>query len=248
MSEAPDRPGKLAVGLLGPLELMVAGRAVPLATGRLPTLLAVLAMAAGGPVPVDRLAAALWGGEAQPGIARRSVQTYLARLRAILPAGSIDTTPVGYLLRVDPDDVDALRLLRQLDAAAGAPDRDTERARLAGALALWRGSPFEGLDSDWLARTEAPRLLERYLSGLERRVDLDLQAGRHRELVPELRQLTGRHPLRESLWVRLLAALDRGERHAEALAEYQAVRARLADELGVDPGPQLRRAHADLLA
>ncbi|HEX8928841.1 MAG TPA: BTAD domain-containing putative transcriptional regulator, partial [Actinomycetota bacterium] len=137
---------------------------------------------------------------------------------------------------------------RLLDQAATAPDRATERDLLVEALALWRGTPFDGVRSDWLERTQATRLQERYLAALERRIDLDLADGSPAGLAAELGGLTGRHPLRESLWARLLVALARSGRPAEALERYQAIRVRLAEELGADPGPELQRVHADLLA
>jgi DNA-binding SARP family transcriptional activator/tetratricopeptide (TPR) repeat protein len=235
--------GKLTIGLLGPFEVALDGRPVELTTGRLRTLLAVLALSAGRPVSVDRLATALWGDD-PPDNARRSVQTYLARLRSAIGAEKITTGPTGYRLRVDPDRVDALRFTRLLDQA----DQATERDRLAEALALWRGNPLTGIRSDWLERVEAPRLTERYLAAVERRIDLDLADGHHHELVVPLEELVVPHPLRESLWVRLLLALDRSGRHAEALERYETIRVRLAEELGTDPGPELRQVHADLLA
>jgi DNA-binding SARP family transcriptional activator/Flp pilus assembly protein TadD len=237
----------LTVGLLGPLEVSVDGRSVELTTGRLRTLLAVLAMSAGQAVSVDRLAAAMWEGEL-PADARRAVQTYVTRLRGVLGPELIATSPAGYVLRAEPEQVDALRFLRLLDAAAGTAEVSAEEGLLAEALRLWRGTPFAGVESGWLQDAQAPRLVERYLAGVERRVDLDLAAGRHGELVAELRGLTARYPLRESLWVRLLVVLDRCGRQAEALERYGMVRVRLTEELGVDPGPDLQRVYADLLA
>jgi DNA-binding SARP family transcriptional activator len=152
------------------------------------------------------------------------------------------------VLHAEPDQVDALRFLRLVDAADAAPDVRTERTRLEEALALWRGVPFEGLRSGWLADMEAPRLVERYLAAVERRADLDLAAGRPGPLVGQLGELLARHPLRESLWLRLLVALHRSGRRAEALQRYQVIRVHLAEELGVDPGAELQRVYADLLA
>jgi DNA-binding SARP family transcriptional activator len=236
-----------SVRLLGPLYAAVDGRTVELPTGRLMTLLAVLAMSAGKPVPAERLADFLWADE-QPGNARRIVQTHLARLRTALGAEAISTTPHGYTLRANPEDVDALRFHRLLDAAAGAPDRTVERGRLGEALALWRGLPFEGINSDRLHRMEAAALLERYLAAVERRVDLDLAAGRTSELMPQLQELAEAYPLRESLWVRLLTVLGHCGRQAEALERYESIRVRLADELGVDPGSELQQTYTALLA
>jgi DNA-binding SARP family transcriptional activator len=237
----------LTVRLLGPFEASVGGRSVTLTTGQPRTVLAVLAMSADQTVSVDRLAAALWNDD-QPCSARRTVQTYVARLRTVLGAATIGRTANGYVLRTDPDRVDTLRFLRLLKAAAQATDTTKERARLDEALALWRGNPFDGLRSDWLAHTHAPRLVEPYLVAVERRIDLDLAGGLHMALIGQLRELTARHPLREPLWVRLLAALDGCGRPAEALQQYERIRVRLAEELGTGPGPELQQIYADLLA
>ncbi|HEU4422167.1 MAG TPA: BTAD domain-containing putative transcriptional regulator [Pilimelia sp.] len=236
----------LSVGLLGPMEVTAGGRQVVLTTGQLRALLAVLALSAGVPVSIERLADALWE-EDLPANARRSVQTYVTRLRALLGPTAIRTTPSGYALDVLPDQVDALRFERELHAASRAPDGAAERTLLHRALRLWRGEPFQGLQSRWLQESEAPRLVERYLVAIERRVDLDLAAGQTAELVPELNRLIARNPLRESLWVRLLRVLEQQGRQAEALIRYESVRARLAEELGVDPGPELSQIHRELL-
>ena len=235
------------MGLLGPLQVSVAGRSVDVPAGRLRVLVAVLALAAGQTVSVSRLASALWGDD-PPADARANVQTNVKRLRRVLGAELIVTRTGGYLLDVEPDQVDALRFVRLLDGAAAAPDRVTERDRLIEALRLWRGAPFEGVRSEWLEQTQAPRLQERYLAGLERRVDLDLADGRIGDLAAELGELTVRHPLRESLWVRLLKALERSGRPSEALERYQVIRVRLAEELGTDPGPELQQVYAGLLS
>jgi DNA-binding SARP family transcriptional activator/tetratricopeptide (TPR) repeat protein len=240
-----ESSGGPVVKLLGPFEVFVGDRPVTLTTGRLRALLAVLAMSAGRSVPVDRLASALWGNDL-PANSRRAVQLYVTRLRTALGTAMITTGPSGYTLCTKSDNVDALRFLRLREAATADPA--TERVRLDEALALWRGTPFDGVPAGWLSDTQRPRLQEHYLTAVERRIDLDLSGGQHRELVPELAELAARHPLRESLWVRLLVALDRCGRQAEALERYETIRVRLADQLGTDPGPELRRAHADLLA
>ena len=195
----------LTVGLLGPLLVSMAGRPVELPAGRVRTLLAVLAMSPGLTVSADRLATALWG-EDPPGDARANVRTNVRRLRRVLDAGLVETRRSGYVLGIGADQVDALRMVRLLEEAAAAPDRAAERARLVEALALWRGTPFDGVRSDWLEQTVSPWLQERYLAGLERRVDLDmaLGLGRGHDLVAELDELATRFPMRESLWARLL--------------------------------------------
>ena len=230
--------------MLGPFGVLADGKPLDVSAGRSSALLAVLAMSAGKVVSIERLADMVWG-EDLPANARRSVQTYVTRLRSVLGADTISTSGAGYVLNIDEDDVDALRFLRLLDRA----DRDpaTERQRVTDALELWRGNPLEGVQSAWLADYERPRLLERYLSGLERRIDLDIDAGRAAELVAEVRDVAGQHPLRESLWARLIVVLDRSGRQAEALECYETIRSRIAGELGVDPGPELQRIYADLL-
>jgi DNA-binding SARP family transcriptional activator/tetratricopeptide (TPR) repeat protein len=238
----------LTVELLGPMRVSVAGRPVELPAGRLRALLAVLAMSAGRTVPTDRLATAVWGAD-PCGDPRANVRTNIKRLRRALGTGAdlVAARPGGYLLAAEPDHVDALRFGRLLDEAAATPEQGAERSRLAAALALWRGTPFEGLRSDWLEQATAPALLERYLTALERRVDLDLASG-SRPDPAELTELVDRYPLRESLWVRLLRVLDSAGRPAEALERYETIRRRLAEELGADPSPELRQVHADLLA
>ncbi|MDN3357774.1 AfsR/SARP family transcriptional regulator [Actinomadura sp. DC4] len=242
-----SEPRTLSVGLLGPFTVAVNERPVSLTAGRLRALLAALALSAGRVVSVDHLAAGVWADEDSPANVRRSVQTYMARLRSALGAGAIGSTPAGYVLRTDPERVDALRFVRLLNAASAAPDGVAGRPRLVEALKLWRGTPFEGVPSGLLEKSEAPWLLERYLTALEWRLDLDISAGRHGDLVVELCELTARYPLRESLWARLLVVLDRSGRRADALARYETMRTRIATELGVDPDPTLQRIHIDLL-
>ncbi|GAA5065466.1 BTAD domain-containing putative transcriptional regulator [Thermocatellispora tengchongensis] len=240
----------MTVELLGPLRVWVGGRPVELPAGRLRALLAVLAMSAGRTVPADRLAVAVWGADAR-GDPRANVRTNVKRLRRALgTAGEqvIAARPGGYLLMADPEQVNALRFGRLLDEAAADPA--AERSRLAAALALWRGTPFDGIRSDWLERSVGPALQERYLSALERRVDLELAAGPCPSLtdLADLADLAERHPLRESLWARLLRVLESAGRPAEALERYETIRRRLAEELGADPSPELRQVHAGLLA
>jgi DNA-binding SARP family transcriptional activator len=237
----------LTIGVLGQLDVSVDGRPVALTTGKLRTLLVVLAMSAGRNVSVERLTEAVWS-DGLPGNSRRSVQTYVGRLRTLLGEKWIETQASGFVLGADPDDVDALRFVKLVDQATGERDSERERELLDEALKLWRGEPFEGVTSRWLAETEAPRLAERRLAALERRIDLDIADGRHRELVGELNEWAARHPIRELLWMRLLLVLDRSGRHAEALQRYEQIRMSLADDLGVDPTAELQRAHASLLA
>jgi DNA-binding SARP family transcriptional activator len=236
----------LDIALLGPLRVRLGGRDLDLRSGRLQAVLATLAMEAGRPVSTERLAHAVWG-EDLPVNVRKSVQTHIVRLRRLLGGCRIRTEPSGYCLDVHPDQVDAVRFRGLLAAAALEPDPAGQRRVLTEAFALWRGTPFEGVGSRWLDEVESARMIELYLSARERWFDLDLTSGRHDAAVAELREVTARFPLREALWSRLLMALRLSGRHAEALACYEAVRTLLADQLGVDPGPELRLQYSELL-
>jgi DNA-binding SARP family transcriptional activator len=235
-----ERKDDLKIGMLGPLAIESGGRAVDVTAGRLRALLAVLAVTPGRVVPYERLCEAIWDGEA-PKDPRRTLQTYAGRLRDLLGADRIGGGPRGLVLHACDEDVDVARFERLTRAGR---DRDT----VDGALALWRGAAFEDVDCHWLLRTVAPRLDALRLETVERRIDLDLAESRHAALVPELVELVAAHPLREPLWARLLVALDRSGRSAESLERYEAVRSRLAEALGADPGPELRRLHGELLA
>lgn len=237
-------------GLLGPLEVVDRGRPLPIQSGKHRALLAGLVLRPGQIVTMDELADTVWG-DTMPADPRRVLSTYVARLRRFLGnAGLIQTRPNGYVIYVTPDDTDVGRfelLLGQARDAAAAEDRDTELAILRQALALWRGEPLADVPSEKLHRTVADRLAEQRLDVLYRRVEADLGAGRHGELVAELRTLTERHPLREQFWAQLMTALYRCGRQADALEAYRRVSHLLAEELGVDPGPELRALHQAIL-
>jgi DNA-binding SARP family transcriptional activator/tetratricopeptide (TPR) repeat protein len=235
----------VVVKLLGPLEASADGRAIEPGAGRLRVLLATLAIAAGQPVSNSLLATALWGDD-PPVNPRRAVQTYITRLRGAVGDELISTRPGGYLLEAIPDNVDVLRFGRLLDGAEAIADLGERRARVEAALDLWRGDPFQDLRSAWLESVVAPPLIERRLTAIERLVDLDLAQGLPGDLV-SLQEFAAVHPLRESLWLRLITLLAQHGRPGEALARYEIIRARLADELGTDPGPELRAIYTDLL-
>jgi DNA-binding SARP family transcriptional activator/tetratricopeptide (TPR) repeat protein len=235
----------LTVGVLGALDVAIAGEPVALSQRRLRTLLAVLAVS-NGPVPVDRLAEAVWGVDL-PRDARRSLHVYVTRLRAALGADAVRTVPNGYVLAAA--DVDATRFERLVDEAAGTPDPATERKLLFEALALWRGSPFQGVPSAWLEQVESPRLVERYVGALERRIDLDLGEADviPDALVVELQDLTAQYPLRERFWRQLMVGLCRCGRQADALEAYQRLYRLLDDDLGIEPGREVRQLHHQIL-
>ncbi|WP_163569837.1 AfsR/SARP family transcriptional regulator [Fodinicola feengrottensis] len=235
------------VGLLGPLEVSVDGVDLELPSGRLGPLLAALALSAGQPVPVDRLAGWLWGPDV-PAHTGGSLASLVSRLRTALRSEAIRAASNGYLLEVRPDQVDVWLFRRLVQEAEQLTDLQVRRDRLSAALRLWRGQPLTGLRPEHLANDVGLGLLEERLDALERRVDIDLALGEHQGLIVELREATSQYPLRESLWLRLMTVLSRSGRAAEALDCYASVRTRLRDELGADPGEQLQQQYQRLLA
>ena len=240
-------PAVLCFRFLGPWEVAGDHGAVHVPAGRLRTLLTALVLAAGEPVELDRLADRVWP-EAPPGRARKTLHTYLGRLRKLLGPDLVRTHPGGgYLLAVAPETVDVHRFHALLRRADQADTAATELALLREALTLWRGEPFAGTESVWLDRDVLPPLTEDWFAATCRRIDLELAVGRPERLIAELRDLTGRHPTRESLWLRLITAQHRAGRRGEALSTYQHVRMLLADQLGVDPSEELVALQREIL-
>jgi DNA-binding SARP family transcriptional activator len=242
-----DPLAELFVGLLGPLEVWRGGSPVALPRGRSGVVLAVLALSAGRAVSIESLADRVWS-EQLPQSAKASLHSHVTRLRRILGAGLITTVPAGYLLNVDPDQVDVLRFRRLAAEAAGLQDPVKSREILDEALGLWRGEVLDGLRSESLHHDVRSVLAEERLAALQRRIDLDLAAGRHGDLVAELRELTNRWPMRETLWLQLMTALSGTGRHADALDAYHEVRGLLREQLGVDPSGGLQDLYHRILA
>ena len=216
-------------------------------------LLATLLLSPDRVVSLETLAETLWDGRPPAG-ARGALHSAVQRLRSTLgPAGSglVHTKPPGYLITVGQGDLDVRTfgaLVAQGQAAAAAGRWEQAAGLLRDALELWRGEPLADVPSALLRSREVPRLEDQRLQALALRIDADLRLGRHREVVPELRQLIAAHPLRENFHAQLMLGLYRSGGSADALAAYQDVRRVLADELGVDPGPELRRLHQAILA
>ncbi|WP_410661604.1 BTAD domain-containing putative transcriptional regulator [Amycolatopsis sp. lyj-112] len=236
----------IEIRLLGPFHVVVDGSPLSLSSARQRALLTTLALSCGRLVSIDALARGVWGDE-PPERIRGSLQTNVMRLRRLFGEQVVVTEPDGYRLLLDPARVDALRFLSLLDRAVDEKAQ-AERVSLAEAIGLWGGTPLEGVGSPTLAGEWGPLLTERYLFAVERRIDLDTGTVPDAELVAELTDLVAQHPLRESLWERLVRILARSGRRAEALARYARLRSLLAEELGVEPGGELRRLHAELLA
>src|SRR5829696_1774392 len=231
--------------LLGPLEVVDGDRPLILGGAKQRSLLAVLLLHANEVVASDRLIAELWG-ERPPATAAKSVQTYVSRLRRELGERRLATRPPGYVIHVEPSELDLAGFEAML-AEARRADPVTAGEKLRRALALWRGPPLGDLAYEPFAQTEIVRLDELRLAALEARLDADLAAGRHSALVGELEATIAAHPLREHLRAQLMLALYRSGRQAEALHTYRAARQELAEELGLEPGEQLRRLEQAIL-
>jgi DNA-binding SARP family transcriptional activator len=239
--------------VLGPLQVRSAGRALALGGPKERALLALLLIHPNRVLSVDRLTEELWGDGA-PERATAALRVYVSHLRRALGEQGeevIATRPPGYLLRLAPGQLDAT--LFETMAAEGHAHLREGRAELAAvrlrdALALWRGPALADVADLGFARAEIGRLEELRLGAVEGRVEADLACGRHAELVAELSALVGEQPLRERLWASRILALYRSGRQAEALAAYQEVRRILAEEVGLDPGPQLAALERAVLA
>ena len=238
--------------VLGPLEAYANGRNVAVVGGRQRALLALLLVHAGEVVSRDRLIEELWAGQPPPG-GSQGLDVYISRLRkAFREAGANDvlaTRSPGYVLHAAETDARRFETLAAQGREALAAGEARQAARvLAEALALWRGTAYaEVADEPW-ARAEAGRLAELRLSATEDRIEAELALGHQSALVPELEVLVAGEPTRERLAGQLMLALYRSGRQAGALAAYRAARSSLVGELGLEPGPELQRLEAAVLA
>jgi DNA-binding SARP family transcriptional activator len=235
--------------LLGELEVWDEGTRLPL-RGAVPrSVLAYLLLHANEGVSVGRLVDELWGSAAPPSAAKM-VQNAVSQLRKAIGSSRLVTRPGGYVLELEPDELDARRFERLVEdareaLAAGSP-HEAERA-LETAAGLWRGPPLADLASASFAQLEISRLEEARMEATECGLEVGLALGRHAELVGELEALVARHPLRETLRQQLMLALYRSGRQAEALAAYQAARRYLSDEVGIEPSAALQRLERAIL-
>ncbi len=238
----------LGFRVLGPLEVVRDGEAVPINGPKLRVLLAALLVRANATVSVDQLAERLWG-ERPPATARKSTQVYALRLRRMLGDDSlIETRPDGYLIRVCPDQLDLLRFRELTGRAARAGEPDEELRLLTEALGCWRGSALSDVPSESMQREDAVQLAEERLRARDRYFEVSLEVGRHREIIGELGTLTQEHPWQESFWAQLILALHRSGRRADALDTYRGVHKMFTGELGVEPGARLQEVHRTILA
>ena len=240
-------------GVLGPLAAWTSsGELIAVPGAKVRTLLACLLVARGHPVSTDRLIDDLWGDDA-PADAAGALQVRVSQLRRALndaEPGARDlvrSRPPGYLLAADPETVDADRFAALAGRAEGAGDPRDRAALLAEALDLWRGEPYADVADEEFARAAVTRLNEQRLAVTERYAEARLALGEHTLLVGELADLVARHPLRERLRATYLRALYAAGRQSDALESYADLRRRLADELGLDPGPEIAALHRAIL-
>lgn len=237
----------MEIRVLGEVDARIDDQPVDLGHPRQRCVLAVLAVEVGRVVPVGQLIDRVWGDRPPEG-ARNSLYSYLTRLRRALGRGDdavIARRAGGYVLTVDPSAVDLHRFRELLARARDAGD-DCAVALFAQALDLWRGEAFAGLDTPWLDGVRAEAERERWAAELDY-TDLRLRRGDHVHLLSALSARAEQYPLDERLASQLMLAFYHSGRQAEALAVFQDIRARLAEELGVDPGPELRETHERIL-
>jgi DNA-binding SARP family transcriptional activator/tetratricopeptide (TPR) repeat protein len=235
------------VRLLGSWELRIDRELVPVPGVRLRILLTSFALSANQTVGVDTLVEQLWPDQA-PEQPRRSLHTYVGRLRKLLGPDLIITAPGGgYRCTIEPEAVDLHRFRALLKRTALATTTHDELDLLRSALGLWRGIPFADLYSTWLDREVTPRLTEEWFAATGRRIELELATGHAAPLIAELRDLTDRYPTREFLWHQLISALHKAGRRADALDAFQQVRRALRDELGIEPGKALVQLQHEIL-
>jgi DNA-binding SARP family transcriptional activator len=246
---------QLRFGLLGDFEIHLGNRRVDLGGARIRTLLAVLLIFPGQPVNMDRLVEFMWASPPPSAVA--NLRTYATALRrrldSVAPGASarLSTTPSGYLFTAGAAELDLLQFEELADQGercyadddiAGAADR------FDLALGLWRGQPLADLRYGPLLTPSITRLQERYLAVTQSAVDVWLAAGRENKVIDEAVRVLGAFPLHEPLWARLMLALHRSGRRADALAVYRRARDYLIEEVGLEPGAELQETHQFVLS
>ncbi|WP_055405495.1 MULTISPECIES: BTAD domain-containing putative transcriptional regulator [unclassified Mycobacterium] len=246
---------RLELGLLGPLEMSVDGTLVALGTPKQRAVLALLLMNRNSPVAVDRLITALWDDQPPSG-ARASIHSYVSNLRKLLGGAGIEprmvlaAAPPGYRLNIDENAYDLGRFIAEktagVHAAASGKFEDASR-HLTAALAEWRGPVLEDLREFGFVDTFATSLVEEKILVHGAMAEAEIACGRASAVITELEALTTEHPYREPLWAQLITAYYLTDRQSDALAAYRRVKATLADDLGIDPGPTLRSLNEQIL-
>jgi DNA-binding SARP family transcriptional activator len=236
--------------ILGPVQAVRGGRELELGGPRRRAVLALLLVAAGRMVPAARLAEEVWRGCPPPGAAG-TLRSYVSRLRTLLAPDAVLTgRGGGYAIAVDPEQLDASRFERLVGAGRAALERGEAAVaanRFREGLGLWRGRALADVADVESLALEGARLEELRLVALEGRIEADIELGLAAEVTGELESLVAEHRVRERLWRLLVLSLYRSERQADALAAYRRARAMLAEELGIEPGEELRRLEQAVL-
>jgi len=231
--------------ILGPLEVRDGERLLPLGGAKQRGVLALLLIHGNEVVSRQRLIDELWGDE-PPRTAANVIQVYVSQLRKALSPAVLLTRGRGYMLRVEPEELD-LRRFERLAEQAREAEPAAAAETLREALSLWRGAPLADLHDESFGHVEIARLEELRLSVLELRIDADLAVGRHGEVVGELERLAEEYPLRERLRGQLMLALYRSGRQAEALEVFKKARALLVEQLGIEPSAALKELELAIL-
>jgi DNA-binding SARP family transcriptional activator len=231
--------------ILGPLEVVDDGAALPLGGPKQRALLALLLLHAGRVVSNDRIADGVYGEDA-PRTALASIQNSVSNLRKVVGAERLVTRSPGYVLQIEDDELDATRVRRLADRAKKASAQEAVEL-LREAESLWRGAPLADFAYENFAQTAIGQLEELRLSILEERIGRELEIGGHDELIGELEALVAANPLRERLRGQLMLALYRAGRQADALQTYEETRRSLNEQLGIVPGPPLQQLHSAIL-
>jgi YVTN family beta-propeller protein len=236
---------ELQFSILGPLEVRRGTAVLRLGSAKQRALLGILLLHPNETVSTSRLVDALWG-ERPPATAEKLVQGYVHAVRKHLGDGAVLTRPPGYAVVLDDRSLDLAEFERLLESARTAPLRQAVEVRRR-ALALWRGGALAGVELEGQARHDVARLDELRLSTQTEQLGARLELGEHAELVGELESLVAAHPYQEGLHAQLMLALYRSGRQADALERYRAFRSALDEELGLQPGVQLRELEAAIL-
>ncbi|MCA2241076.1 FHA domain-containing protein [Mycobacterium sp. WUMAC-067] len=246
---------RLDFRLLGPLECSVDGVLIPLGTPKQRAVLAMLLMNRNNPVGVDRLITALWD-ESPPSGARASIHSYVSNLRKLLAGAGVDpravlvAAPPGYRLNVPKDACDLGRFIAENAAgvhAAASGRFEHASQHLSAALAQWRGPVLEDLADFRFVDAFATSLVEEKILAHTAKAEAEIACGRAFTVITELEALTREHPYRERLWAQLMTAYYLTDRQSDALAAYRRVQRSLADDLGIDPGQNLRTLNDRIL-
>ena len=234
---------ELEIRVLGRVDALVDGQALPLGGSKQRAILAMLALRANRTVSVDDLIDGLWG-DRPPASAAKNLSLYISRLRKALGAdgsgAAIVTRGRGYELQLPADAVDAARFERLVDRALAEAEQGIVDGAARGALELWRGAPLADVASEPFAGAEIGRLEELHLRAIGLSIDAELAAGRHADVLGSLKALIAEHPLHERFHAQRMLALYRAGRQSEAVECYRDAHRTLVEQIGVEPGPELR--------